>query len=283
MGFRTGPALASRAIVPGKEAGPANVRTNTVDPLSWRRSEPLHCLVIAGEFPLAVANLPEPIGLTGHGRCRSSSSATAPMATPLAERYRHMPEQRLLQIALHEAASFTPEALAVLRAELAARGVATWVDRAVQAQTRPLAPGEVDALVEAIRKWPCPECGSAERPPQRRRDRRGEELRAADGLREAALHRVPRLPEPAGEAGLGRDGGAGVVGGSPSARSSRCRPCGRTRGSGTGAAGRSPRRRCGPSSRRTRTRPRRGPRGRSSHGGQHVQRKARHPPRRPDS
>ena len=86
------------------------------------------------------------------------------MTTPLAERYRHMPEQRLLQIALHEAAGLTPETLAVLRAELAARGVATWVDRAVQAQTRPLAPGEVDALVEAIRKWPCPECGSAERP-----------------------------------------------------------------------------------------------------------------------
>ena len=46
------------------------------------------------------------------------------MRTSLADRYRAMPEPKLLQIAIHEAGTLAPEAIPVLKAELAARGVA---------------------------------------------------------------------------------------------------------------------------------------------------------------
>lgn len=82
----------------------------------------------------------------------------------LAERYRQMPDERLLQIALSEAAGLTPEALAVLDAELEARGIDPAVGLAVEAQTRTLSGRDVDLLVGAVQKMPCPECGRTERP-----------------------------------------------------------------------------------------------------------------------
>ena len=75
-----------------------------------------------------------------------------------------MPDERLLQIALHEAAGLTPEALAVLRSEIEARGINPVVAHAVEAQTRTLSRRDVDVLVAAIQKQPCPECGQTDRP-----------------------------------------------------------------------------------------------------------------------
>ena len=75
-----------------------------------------------------------------------------------------MPDERLLQIALQEAAGLTPKALAVLHAELDARGIDSAVGRAVTAQTRELSRRDVDALVAAIQKQPCPQCGRTDRP-----------------------------------------------------------------------------------------------------------------------
>ena len=75
-----------------------------------------------------------------------------------------MPDERLLQIALHEADGLTPEALGVLHTELDARGVNPAVGRAVEAQTRELSRRDVDALIAAIQRQPCPECGRTDRP-----------------------------------------------------------------------------------------------------------------------
>ena len=75
-----------------------------------------------------------------------------------------MPDGRLLQIALKEAAGLTPEALGVLAAELEARGIGPAVGHAVEAQTRTLSGRDVDLLVAAIQKQPCPECGRTNRP-----------------------------------------------------------------------------------------------------------------------
>lgn len=86
------------------------------------------------------------------------------MSKQLAERYRQMPDERLLQIALHEAAGLTPEGLATLNAELHSRGIDPVVGRAVEAQTRLLSRRDVDQLVAAIQKRPCPECGRTDRP-----------------------------------------------------------------------------------------------------------------------
>ncbi|MEP0548426.1 MAG: hypothetical protein ABJF88_15930 [Rhodothermales bacterium] len=82
----------------------------------------------------------------------------------LAEHYRRMPDERLLQIALHEAADLTPEALRVLNSELTARGINSAVGRAVEAQTRSLSRRDLDLLVEAVRKQRCPACGKSDHP-----------------------------------------------------------------------------------------------------------------------
>jgi hypothetical protein len=82
----------------------------------------------------------------------------------LAERYRQMPDERLLQIALREAAGLTPEALRVLNGEVQARGIDPAVGLAVEAQTRTLSRRDVDLLVDAVQKRPCPECGQTARP-----------------------------------------------------------------------------------------------------------------------
>lgn len=75
-----------------------------------------------------------------------------------------MPDERLLQISLHEAAGLTPEALRVLNSELAARGINSAVGRAVEAQIHSLSRRDLDLLVETVRKQPCPACGRNDHP-----------------------------------------------------------------------------------------------------------------------
>jgi hypothetical protein len=86
-----------------------------------------------------------------------------PTLDQLAEHYREMPEEQLLQIALHEASGLTPEALTVLYAEIEARGLGPMVGRAVHAQTVSLSHSDIEVLVEAVRRQVCPECGRSER------------------------------------------------------------------------------------------------------------------------
>ena len=81
----------------------------------------------------------------------------------LSDRYRQMPHERLMQIALHEAAGLTPEARAALDAELQARGAGDGVRHAVEAQTQGLAPSERDLLAAAIQRLACPDCGRTDR------------------------------------------------------------------------------------------------------------------------
>ena len=75
-----------------------------------------------------------------------------------------MPDERLLQIALHEVGGLTHEGLAALSAELDTRSIDSAVRVAVESQTRDLSRRDVDELVAAIRKQPCPECGQTRRP-----------------------------------------------------------------------------------------------------------------------
>ena len=86
------------------------------------------------------------------------------MPATLADRYRQMPDERLLQLALHEAAGLEPDAVKLLRAEIASRGLDLGVDRAIAAQTQELSLRDLEALVEGVRALPCPECGSTEAP-----------------------------------------------------------------------------------------------------------------------
>lgn len=85
------------------------------------------------------------------------------MTNKLREHYRQMPLERLLHIAVLEADGLTPEALQVLNAELEARGIDRSVEKAVVAQTQPLSRTEIEALVTAIRRLPCPRCGRNDR------------------------------------------------------------------------------------------------------------------------
>ena len=86
------------------------------------------------------------------------------MPESLADYYRRLPDERLLQIALHEAAGLSPEGMAALRAEVEHRGIAPSVLAAAEAQTRTLSSEEADLLVAAIQGRPCPSCGSGGRP-----------------------------------------------------------------------------------------------------------------------
>ena len=75
-----------------------------------------------------------------------------------------MPDERLVQLALHEADGLTPQALGVLRAELERRGMSGALGSAVDAQLQVLSGRDIEGLVAAIQKQPCPACGSTDRP-----------------------------------------------------------------------------------------------------------------------
>ncbi|HLA64485.1 MAG TPA: hypothetical protein VK610_08645 [Rhodothermales bacterium] len=78
----------------------------------------------------------------------------------LAAYYRSLPDERLLQIAMHEAGGLVPEAVGVLLAETEARGLV--VPGGVRTLARSSA--EIDALIDAVRVRPCPHCGGRLRP-----------------------------------------------------------------------------------------------------------------------
>lgn len=86
------------------------------------------------------------------------------MPSSIADRFRQMPSERLMQIAIHEADGLTPEAQDALDAELEARGADARVRNAVQAQRDALTDPDRDLLAAAIQRLPCPECGRAEAP-----------------------------------------------------------------------------------------------------------------------
>src|SRR5262245_55726267 len=82
----------------------------------------------------------------------------------LKERYASLSDESLIELTVGEAGQLTPEALEVLKAELHKRGFEHQLGEVVAIQTRPLAEGELDEMVEQARLFPCPWCGSQERP-----------------------------------------------------------------------------------------------------------------------
>lgn len=84
------------------------------------------------------------------------------MPETLADRYRRMPDERLLQLAHSDAAGLEPEALALLRAELEARGIDRGADAAIEIQTAALSEKDAERLAAAVRARPRPVCGSTE-------------------------------------------------------------------------------------------------------------------------
>ncbi len=85
------------------------------------------------------------------------------MSDQLAEQYRRMPDEHLLRFAVQDARDLMPHAQSALKAELEARGIDAVVGQAVDAQNVTLTADEIDTLVEAIRRQPCPECGERTR------------------------------------------------------------------------------------------------------------------------
>lgn len=71
-----------------------------------------------------------------------------------ADRFRRMPDERLLQLAHHEAAGLEPLARDQLRAEMERRRL-----RVPAAQTADLTTADVDRLAADVRALPCLECG----------------------------------------------------------------------------------------------------------------------------
>jgi len=82
----------------------------------------------------------------------------------LQENYRRLSNDRLLRLAAQDAAKLRPEALLLLRAELAARGLATLADNAIAAQLRVVSEEEILAYCQVLRAQPCPVCQSVARP-----------------------------------------------------------------------------------------------------------------------
>lgn len=77
----------------------------------------------------------------------------------LEEHYRNLPDDKIEQVCLYEARDLRPEVLPILRVEVARRGLATALVEAIDIHAHGLSQVEFDAVVDWIRKRPCPICG----------------------------------------------------------------------------------------------------------------------------
>ena len=82
----------------------------------------------------------------------------------LGNHYRSLSDDVLRHLATHQAEDLTPEALTVLRQELASRTNLGALDATVEAQRREWTHEEFDGLVERFRREPCPICGEQDTP-----------------------------------------------------------------------------------------------------------------------
>ena len=78
--------------------------------------------------------------------------------------YRDLSDDEIEDFAQTRASSLRPEALQALHAEIARRGLADGLERAISAQTRPWTQAELLTLVSRYRAQPCPSCGQARAP-----------------------------------------------------------------------------------------------------------------------
>jgi hypothetical protein len=82
----------------------------------------------------------------------------------LAEHYRHLEDERLIQIAIYEVRDLLPEAVDTLRAELRSRDLPRDLEGAIDIQSRDLTDVEVAELTGWLRASACPTCGETEAP-----------------------------------------------------------------------------------------------------------------------
>jgi hypothetical protein len=90
----------------------------------------------------------------------SWSEEAMPTRDELIRQYASLSDDRLVALAVNEVSGLTAGALEALTATLNARGLGDQLRDAIGIQTRPLAPSELDALVQEARGLPCPSCGS---------------------------------------------------------------------------------------------------------------------------
>ena len=83
-----------------------------------------------------------------------------PTRDELIRYYATLHYDRLLALAVNEAAQLTPEALGVLREEVHRRGLDNVLRDAIEIQTRRVEPAEQEELVQRFRKLPCPICNA---------------------------------------------------------------------------------------------------------------------------
>ena len=85
-------------------------------------------------------------------------------ATEFETHYRSLSDDEIEDLAQTRAGGLRPEALQALRAEIARRGLADGLERAISAQTRAWTQAELLTLVSRYRAQPCPLCGQARAP-----------------------------------------------------------------------------------------------------------------------
>jgi hypothetical protein len=83
-----------------------------------------------------------------------------PTRDELIRHYACLSDDRLMALAVNAAGELTAEAVDVLKAELHARRLDDRLPDVIAIQTRPVAPDELEALVQCARALPCPSCGS---------------------------------------------------------------------------------------------------------------------------
>ncbi|MCR5888191.1 hypothetical protein LRS06_10525 [Hymenobacter sp. J193] len=82
----------------------------------------------------------------------------------LRENYRKLSDAKLLSIATDDAVKLRPDALALLKAELQARGLAEAAQSSIEAQFKVLDEAGLHAYCAMIQEQPCPICQSSSQP-----------------------------------------------------------------------------------------------------------------------
>lgn len=85
-----------------------------------------------------------------------------PSLEQLRANYSKMPDFKLVRLATYEAADLRPEALEILKAEIAKRGLDLNTENIIKVQTTPLSQEEWESRLNEIRSLPCPGCGSTQ-------------------------------------------------------------------------------------------------------------------------
>lgn len=78
--------------------------------------------------------------------------------------YRRYSDEKLLRIVSEDAAKLRPEALVLLREEMAARGLAAVAERAIKVQLRVATEADIAKYCGLLQAQPCPRCCSTGQP-----------------------------------------------------------------------------------------------------------------------